>query len=67
MSISLYIISRIRKIINKKSTDADFTIIGFKSELLKKQKEELFNGYDRLGNVMFVNSSSEKEIINTEN
>ncbi|MGY8988873.1 MAG: amino acid permease [Flavobacteriales bacterium] len=59
--------SRIRKIINKKSIDADFTIIGYKSELLKKQKEELFNGYDKLGNVIFVNSSSEKEIINTEN
>jgi hypothetical protein len=59
--------SRIRKIINKKSTDADLTIIGYKSELLKKQKEELFNGYDKLGNVLFVNSSSEKEIINTEN
>jgi len=59
--------SRIRKIINKKSIDADLTIIGYKAELLKKQKEELFNGYDKLGNVMFVNSSSEKEIINTEN
>ena len=59
--------SRIRKIINKKSTDADLTIIGFKGELIKKQKEELFDGYDKLGNIIFVNSSSEKEILNTEN
>ncbi len=59
--------SRIRDIINKKSADADLTIVGFKAELLKKQKEELFNGYDNLGNVLFVNSISEKEIINKEN
>jgi solute carrier family 12 sodium/potassium/chloride transporter 2 len=37
------------------------------AELLKKQKEELFNGYDNLGNVLFVNSISVKEIINKEN
>ena len=59
--------SRIRNIINKKSANADLTIVGFKAELLKKQKEELFNGYDNLGNVLFVNSISEKEIINKEN
>jgi len=58
--------SRIRKIINRKSVDADLTIVGFKATLLKKQKEELFEGYDKLGNILFVNSISEKEIINTE-
>ena len=58
--------SRIRKIINRKSEDADLTIVGFKAILLKKQKEELFDGYDKLGNILFVNSISEKEIINTE-
>ena len=58
--------SRIRKIINNKSSNADLTIIGYKAELLEKQKEKLFKGYDKLGNVMFVNSASEKEIINTE-
>ena len=58
--------SRIRKIINRKSEDADLTIVGFKAILLKKQKEELFEGYDKLGNILFVNSISEKEIINTE-
>jgi len=58
--------SRIRKIINKKSSDADLTMIGYKAQLLEKQKEKLFKGYDKLGNVIFVNSASEKEIINTE-
>ena len=58
--------SRIRKIINNKSSNSDLTIIGYKAELLQKQKEKLFKGYDKLGNVMFVNSASEKEIINTE-
>ena len=58
--------SRIRKIINRKSEDADLTIVGFKAILLKKQKEKLFEEYDKLGNILFVNSISEKEIINTE-
>ena len=35
--------------------------------MLKKQKELLFDGYHNLGNVLFVNSQNEKEIINTEN
>jgi len=59
--------SRIRKIINKKSSDSDLTIVGFKSELLKNQKSDLFNGYENLGNVLFVNSTSEKELIKKEN
>ena len=54
------------KVINKTSVDADLTIVGYKSELIKKHKEKLFNGYENLGNVMFVNSRSEKEIINTK-
>ena len=58
--------SKLRKVINKTSVDADLTIVGYKSELIKKHKEELFNGYENLGNVMFVNSRSEKEIINTK-
>ena len=58
--------NKIRSIINKKSYEADLTIVGYKSELIKKQKQELFNGYENLGNIMFVNSLSEKEIINTK-
>ena len=53
--------SRIRDIINKKSADADLKILKLKAELLKKQKEELFNGYDNLGNVLFVNSILKKK------
>ena len=54
---------KVRSIINSHSKYADLTIVGFRGELLKKQKETLFNGYEKLGNVMFVNSQSKKQII----
>ena len=58
---------KVKKIIDEHSSDSDLTIVGFRGEILKKQKESLFEGYHNLGNVLFVNSQSEKEILNTEN
>ena len=52
----------IKKIINKYSSKADLTIIGFRNEVIKTQQSELFSGYDKLGNTLFVNSLNEKEI-----
>lgn len=52
----------IKAIINQRSGDADLTIIGFHQEALKKHNEEVFAGYDKLGNVMFVNTDAEKII-----
>lgn len=51
-----------REIINKKSADAGLTIIGFRGESLKHEKTDLFMGYNALGNVLFINSNSSKDI-----
>ena len=50
----------IKEIINKRSTNSDLTIIGFMGELVKKQKLDIFEGYDNLGNILFVNSINKK-------
>lgn len=52
-----------KTIINEKSTDADLTIVGFRGELLKHDGAQLFEGYDGIGNVLFVNASEEKRIM----
>jgi amino acid transporter len=51
-----------KTIINEMSTDAGLTIIGFREEALKHEEDKLFTGYDNLGTVLFVNSSSTKKI-----
>ena len=52
----------VKTIINKNSKTSDLTIIGFRNELVKKQKLDIFEGYNKLGNVLFVNSIKEKDI-----
>ena len=54
--------SGIKSIINKHSEKADLTIVGFRSEVVKKQKLAAFEGYEKLGNILFVNSLKGKEI-----
>jgi solute carrier family 12 sodium/potassium/chloride transporter 2 len=51
-----------KDIINEQSKDADLTIVGFRSEAMKQMGEELFSGYDEVGNVLYVNSTEHKEI-----
>ncbi|WP_372752900.1 amino acid permease [Labilibaculum sp.] len=51
-----------KEVINKRSADAGLTIIGFRGEILKHEKAELFKGYDYLGNVLFINANSYKTI-----
>lgn len=51
-----------KNIINQKSSDADLTIIGFRDELLKHEGSSIFEGYDGIGNTVFVNSAEQKEI-----
>ncbi len=51
-----------KKIIADHSTDADLTIIGYRMEQIRAAKVDVFNGFDALGNVLFVNASKEKEI-----
>ena len=49
-------------IISEKSIDADLTIIGFRSELIKGEGIKIFTGYEDIGNILFVSSTKEKEI-----
>jgi amino acid transporter len=51
-----------KTLINERSKDAGFILIGFREEHLKHEKEKMFNGYDDLGSVLFVNSNSQKII-----
>lgn len=55
-------IENLKKIICEKSVEADLTIIGFRSELLKGKHPAYFQGYDDLGNILFVSSSRQKLI-----
>ncbi len=50
-----------KALINSKSAEAGLTFIGFVEEQLK-HNHELFNGYDMLGDVLFVNASEYREI-----
>ena len=52
----------IKEMIINRSTNSDLTIIGFMGELVKKQKLDIFEGYDNLGNILFVNSINKKDI-----
>ncbi|WP_320020084.1 amino acid permease [Labilibaculum manganireducens] len=51
-----------KEVINQRSADAGITIIGFRGESLKHEKAELFKGYDKLGNILFINANSRKLI-----
>jgi amino acid transporter len=66
-SKNIQIISRtpnrnIRELITEHSALAGLTIIGFRSELLKHEGGKIFQGYDEMGDILFVNSHSQKEI-----
>ena len=52
----------IKSIINENSSTADFTLIGFDEKILEKEGTAYFEGYDNLGNILFVNSMKKKEI-----
>lgn len=51
-----------KDIIKKYSQDADLTILGFRYELVKHQAEEVFTGYDEMGDILFMNASTRKKI-----
>lgn len=53
---------RPRDVINANSSQADLTIIGFRSEAFKKHGTEIFDAYPDLGNILFVNSTTLKRI-----
>ncbi|TNE66879.1 MAG: amino acid permease [Bacteroidetes bacterium] len=49
-------------IIAQKSRDADLTLVGFRTESVNKKGKVIFEGYENIGNVLFVNTASQKEI-----
>jgi len=51
-----------KEVINQRSQDADLTIVGFRSEAIKQKEDILFEGYEGIGNVLFVNAAKKKEI-----
>lgn len=51
-----------KSIINQHSKDAGLSIIGFRSDNIKHLGNKIFDGYDDLGNLLFVNSWQEKTI-----
>ncbi|MFY0650977.1 MAG: amino acid permease [Cyclobacteriaceae bacterium] len=53
----------VKEVINDRSKDADLTIVGFRAEAIKQLGQNVFDGYDQIGNVLFVNSTAKKVII----
>ena len=53
----------IKHIVNEKSAEADLTILGIRTEMVKHEAEELFKGYDNIGDVLFVNTNTQKQIV----
>jgi hypothetical protein len=51
-----------KTIINERSQNAGITLIGIREELVKHEKEKLFDGYDELGTILFVHSKDQKKI-----
>ncbi len=52
----------IKSTINQYSKFSDLTIIGFRIEAVKNKGVEVFNDYNELGNVLFINASSKIKI-----
>lgn len=51
-----------KSVINQYSADAGLTIIGFRDASIKHAEEKLFEGYDEIGSILFVNSFNKKII-----
>ena len=51
-----------KSIINQYSADAGLTILGYHKENIKHEGRQMFEGYDKIGNMLFVNSYSNKLI-----
>jgi hypothetical protein len=51
-----------KHIINEKSKNADLTIVGLIEKVVEHLGAKAFDGYDNVGNVLFVNAADSKEI-----
>jgi len=52
----------VKTIINQYSENAGLTLIGIREEMIKHEKEKLFEGYEKLGTTLFVYSKNQKTI-----
>ena len=51
------------ELINENSSDADLTLIGFHEGMMNTENSlEIFEGYDNIGNILFVNTLTSKSI-----
>ena len=53
---------RVKDIICEKSVDADLVIVGMIEEMIKQRGMDVFDGYETIGNVLFVNADQQKAI-----
>jgi len=51
-----------KSIINQKSRDADLSIIGLRDEVVRHDGITIFEGYNGIGNTLFVNAAAQKNI-----
>lgn len=51
-----------RELVAELSTDADLVLLGFRGELLKRKRLEVFEGYADFGNILFVNTTREIDL-----
>lgn len=49
-------------VVAQNSNEADLTVIGFNAQYMKDKHLDFFNGFDEVGNVLFVSSQTEKVI-----
>ncbi|MCP4312559.1 MAG: amino acid permease [Bacteroidetes bacterium] len=51
-----------RNLVREHSSQAGLSIVGFRAERLRHQGAKIFDGFEEMGNILFVNSHSQKEI-----
>jgi amino acid transporter len=54
--------SDLRSLIKERSRDADLIILGFVEEAIKRFETSMFDGYEGLSNILFINTKEEKQI-----
>ncbi|CAM2007137.1 amino acid permease [Acanthopleuribacter pedis] len=56
----------VKALVNQHSRDADLVILGYRNEMVKHFGEGLFQGYDAVGDVLFVRASSQRVVASPE-
>ena len=52
-----------KSLINRHSSDAALTMIGFREEAINHDPSEIFEGHEEIGNVLFLNSREKKNLV----